>query len=205
MTFVLALAAGALGYALARLAFDLRAQARLRARVGASGRPGPWAAIRSSASRALRRRALRRSAEAEAADVLDLAACLAASGLPARRALREAAVGGGGLSWVIRRAFEVDELGGSFLEALEGGCAELGIPEGRSLVRALRSAETLGTPLSRVLREEAERSRERRRTAVTRAADALPFQLALVTTLFFLPSLLVVALVPSLINFLARW
>ncbi|MBX6350335.1 MAG: type II secretion system F family protein [Clostridia bacterium] len=204
MTSAVAAAAGLAAALLVRPALGVFEARRIRARLGVlEGDRARDLAL--AAKGALRRRALRRSAEAEAADLLDLAACLAASGFPARRALRGAAVFGGGLSWSVRRAAVVDELGGSFLEALESACAALGIPEGRSLVRALRSAETLGTPLARVLREEAERSRERRRMAVARAADALPFQLALVTTLFLLPSLLVVSLVPSVINFLARW
>lgn len=147
----------------------------------------------------------RRLAEREAPDLLDTAACLAAAGLPAREALRIAASGPGVLSAAIREACQADDFGAPFLEALEEACERVGIPEGRSVARALRSAETLGASLAGTLREEAARSRERERLRVIQSADALPFKLALVTALFFLPALLVVVFVPSVLNFLERW
>lgn len=180
--------------------------------MGASGRfvPAavtlllPWAAGRVSA-RVVKER-LRRSAEDEAPDVLDLAACLAAGGLSPREALAQAAASGSGaLSRAVRQAVERAQLGADFLAELDAACLRLQAQEGAALARALVAAEALGAPVADVLRAEADRSRERQRLRRIQQADALPFKLTVVMALFFLPAILAVVLVPSALNFLARW
>jgi tight adherence protein C len=64
-------------------------------------------------------------------------------------------------------------------------------------------AEQTGSSLARVLRDQAEYIRVRRRERAMAKALALPAKLVVPTVLFFVPAILVLALGPVYFNFLS--
>lgn len=156
--------------------------------------------------RRMRAKARQKAAFRAAPALLDLAAALMASGSSMQEGLIHAAAEETDpLSQAIQRAHQRSRMGEPFLRALQKVSEEEGIWVGQFLARTLHIHESLGVPLSRTLREEAQRHRELARLEFMQAMESLPMKLTLVTLVFFLPPLLAVILVPQFLQFLALW
>lgn len=81
-----------------------------------------------------------------------------------------------------------------------------GISEARRLRSMLLQAEVLGTPVSTVLAALSQEADDEERHEMEQRFNALPVKLSVVTVLFLLPPVLIVAIVPHLLIFLkSRW
>ena len=91
-------------------------------------------------------------------------------------------------------------IGESRSHALRRMSDRVDIPELTSVVSALIQSEQLGTPLGRILRTQAEESRQRRRIAAEERATKAPVKMVIPTGLFIFPAMLIVIIAPAMIK-----
>ena len=91
-------------------------------------------------------------------------------------------------------------IGESRSEALRKMADRVDIPELTSVVNSLIQAEQLGSPLGRMLRIQAEESRNRRQVAAEERAMKAPVKMLVPTALFIFPAMFVVILGPALLS-----
>jgi tight adherence protein C len=84
--------------------------------------------------------------------------------------------------------------------ALRKMAERVDLPEVNSVVNSLVQAEQLGSPLGRMLRVQAQESRNRRQIAAEERAMKAPVKMLIPTVLFIFPAMFVVMLGPALIN-----
>jgi tight adherence protein C len=84
--------------------------------------------------------------------------------------------------------------------ALRKMAERVDLPEVSSVVNSLVQAEQLGSPLGRMLRVQAEESRNRRQIAAEEQAMKAPIKMLIPTVLFIFPAMFVVILGPALIK-----
>lgn len=91
-------------------------------------------------------------------------------------------------------------------QALKSMAHRVRLPAISSFANALVQGENLGTPIARVLKEQASTARVQLKQAEEARASAVPLILTVCTVLFFLPALLVILLLPNVLAFLdATW
>ncbi len=91
-------------------------------------------------------------------------------------------------------------IGESRSKALRKMADRVEIPELTSVVNSLIQAEQLGSPLGRMLRIQAEESRNRRQVAAEERAMKAPVKMLVPTALFIFPAMFVVILGPALLE-----
>ena len=84
--------------------------------------------------------------------------------------------------------------------ALRRMAARVDLPEISSVVNSLIQAEHLGSPLGRMLRVQAQESRNRRQVAAEEQAMKAPIKMLIPTVLFIFPAMFVVILGPAMIK-----
>lgn len=84
--------------------------------------------------------------------------------------------------------------------ALRKMAERIDLPEVSSVVNSLIQAEQLGSPLGRMLRVQAQESRDRRQIAAEERAMKAPIKMLIPTVLFIFPAMFVVILGPALIS-----
>ena len=92
-------------------------------------------------------------------------------------------------------------IGESRANALRKMADRVAVPELSSVVSSLIQAEQLGSPLGRMLRVQAQESRNRRQVAADEQAMKAPVKMILPTALLIFPAMFIVILVPALISF----
>lgn len=92
------------------------------------------------------------------------------------------------------------QLGRSRVEALRELQRRVDHPDLDSLVLSLVQADSLGMPLTRILRTQATEMRRRRRQRVREAAAKLPVKMLFPMVLFIFPALFVVVLGPAVLG-----
>jgi tight adherence protein C len=92
-------------------------------------------------------------------------------------------------------------IGETRTNALRKMAERVAVPELNSVVSALIQAEQLGSPLGRMLRVQAQESRNRRQVAADEQAMKAPVKMILPTALLIFPAMFIVILVPALISF----
>ena len=91
-------------------------------------------------------------------------------------------------------------IGESRSKALRKMAERVEIPELTSVVNSLIQAEQLGSPLGRMLRIQAEESRNRRQIAAEERAMKAPVKMLVPTAVFIFPAMFVVILGPALLK-----
>jgi tight adherence protein C len=91
-------------------------------------------------------------------------------------------------------------IGESRQNALQKMVRRVDTPEFSAFVRAVIQADQLGISLGRILKVQAEDSRERRQLAAEEKAQKAPIKMLFPTVLFIFPALFVVVLGPALLN-----
>lgn len=129
------------------------------------------------------------------------------SGLELMEAVRLAAgLSPGPVGRVLRRALAEVDAGREKIAALRAAGRSAGSREVQSFIAAVTQGLQLGTPVSRVLRIQADNLQARRRQALEARISGLPTKLTVVTVVFFLPALFVLSVLPNLLAFLgSRW
>jgi tight adherence protein C len=84
--------------------------------------------------------------------------------------------------------------------ALRKMAERVDLPEVNSVVNSLIQAEQLGSPLGRILRVQAQESRNRRQIAAEERAMKAPVKMLVPTVLFIFPAMFVVILGPAIIS-----
>jgi len=84
--------------------------------------------------------------------------------------------------------------------ALRRMADRVNLPEVNSVVNSLIQADQLGSPLGKMLRVQAEESRNRRQIAAEERAMKAPIKMLIPTVLFIFPAMFVVILGPALIK-----
>jgi len=138
--------------------------------------------------------------------MLDAMATASASGLDLRTAFQAACRRTSG---ALRQEMDKVSLrvaGGMSLSQALKAMEKDGISEARRLRSMLLQAEVLGTPVSTVLAALSQEADDEERHEMEQRFNALPVKLSVVTVLFLLPPVLIVAIVPHLLIFLkSRW
>lgn len=134
-------------------------------------------------------------------DVLDQMSVCVEAGLGFDAAmLRAAKSAGGPLAEELGRTIQDIRLGASRSDALNALVARSSVQEVRFFARALIQAEKTGIPMAKVLRVQAEDSRERRRQRAEERAMKLPVKMLGPLMLCILPSLFIVVLGPAIMK-----
>lgn len=106
----------------------------------------------------------------------------------------------------LRAALVEVDAGRETSAALRAMAARIGGEEVAAFVGALVQGLSLGAPVARVLRIQADGLRVKRRQALEARIASLSLKLTVVTILFFVPALFVLAVLPNLMAFLGgRW
>ncbi len=92
-------------------------------------------------------------------------------------------------------------IGETRANALRKMADRVAVPELSSVVSSLIQAEQLGSPLGKMLRIQAQESRNRRQVAADEQAMKAPVKMILPTALLIFPAMFIVILVPALISF----
>lgn len=134
-------------------------------------------------------------------DVLDQMSVCVEAGLGFDAAmLRAAKSAGGPLGEELGRTIQDIRLGSSRSDALNALVSRSSVPEVRFFARALIQAEKTGIPMAKVLRVQAEDSRERRRQRAEEKAMKLPVKMLGPLMLCILPSLFIIVLGPAIMK-----
>lgn len=146
-------------------------------------------------------RRLRREADAEVPQLLDLLAAASSAGLGAALALRRAAEAlrgplGGELQIAIGRV----ELGGRWRDELTAVSERLDLPDLRRTVAALARTETLGASLATACVDLATEVRQSRRARTTERARTAPVKMLFPLVFLVLPAFLLLTVVPVLLT-----
>jgi tight adherence protein C len=99
-----------------------------------------------------------------------------------------------------RELLKAIRLGTPRPEALRGLAKRTGLPEMRTFAAAVIQAEQLGVSISRVLRNQSQAVRTRRRQKVEEKAMALPVKMLFPLILFIFPTVFIVVLGPVVIS-----
>jgi tight adherence protein C len=75
----------------------------------------------------------------------------------------------------------------------------------KSIMNSIIQADTMGLGLSKVLRTQAQRTREKQRQTVKEAAMKAPIKMMFPLVLFIFPTLFIVLLGPVIVNLVTRW
>lgn len=87
-------------------------------------------------------------------------------------------------------------------ESLRTLANRLGLEEVKSFATLLQQSKELGTSLSEALKVYSEEMKHKRLSAAEEKAYALPAKLSIPVTAFILPTVLLVAILPSIVRFM---
>lgn len=148
-----------------------------------------------------RTRTRRESMQRQLPDALDIVAVSVEAGLGFDAALAKL---GEHLQGPIVEEFSLVlgelRIGESRTVALRRMAARVDLPEVNAVVNSLVQADQLGSPLGKMLRVQAEESRNRRQVAAEERAMKAPIKMLIPTVLFIFPAMFVVILGPALIK-----
>lgn len=160
--------------------------------------PGTWA-------RRIREKRCRRIAR-DLPKLADILLISVESGLNITQAVLETSARlEGPLGDEMRRVSDEVWAGMPLNAALQRAVQNSGVEQFRGLVNALVRAETYGTGLADTLNDFRDQTLQDLRRRAETAIAAAPQKLTLVTVCFYLPALLILVVVPSLIRFGDRW
>lgn len=181
----------------------------------ASGVPGPWGlvgALCASAAYGLslressRRRKWIEEIKSQWPLMLDAMATASTSGLDLRTAFHVAARRTTGALRLEMDRVSLRAAGGQSLSQALTVMEKDGVAMARRLRSMLVQAEVLGTPVSTVLSALAQEAEDGERHELEQRFNALPLKLSVITVVFLLPPVLIVAIVPHLLIFLrSQW
>lgn len=136
-------------------------------------------------------------------DVLDQLTISVEAGLGFEAALaRIVQTDSGPLAQELGRMLQDIQLGTRRVDALDALARRSGVDDLRSVVLALRQAESLGAPLAATLRTLALEMREKRRFRAEERAHQLPVKMIFPLGLCIMPALMIVILGPAIISYL---
>lgn len=136
-------------------------------------------------------------------DVLDQLTISVEAGLGFEAALaRIVQTDSGPLAQELGRMLQDIQLGARRVDALDALARRCGVDDLRSVVLALRQAESLGAPLAGTLRTLALEMREKRRFRAEERAHQLPVKMIFPLGLCIMPALMIVILGPAIISYL---
>jgi tight adherence protein C len=139
--------------------------------------------------------------------VVDLLALCAGAGMNLHQAVELAGgMAEGEMAGELRRAAAEVHVGRRPIAALREVSLRTGLPEVEALVAALAQAETFGTPVSRILSDQASLARSLARQQVEARVGRLPVLLTVCSLVFLFPALFVLVLLPNVLAFIqGRW
>jgi tight adherence protein C len=137
-------------------------------------------------------------------NILDLLCVSVEAGLGFDAALhRVAHQTTGPLAGELARALQEMQIGKSREEALRGLAGRVAVEELRAFVAALVQASELGIPIGKILREQANEMRVKRRQRAEEAAQKVPVKITFPVALCILPALFIVVLGPGILGILS--
>ncbi len=143
-----------------------------------------------------------RQARNELVKVLDLLVVYTTAGVPLAGSLDHLAkVHKGILSPYLARGAQDIMSGKPASSAFRPLMDEMEVEEISCFVQALARAERLGTPLTEFFLRESKSLRRRRSLDLQYRAGVIPLKLTMCTTLFFLPSIIVLVIFPNILAF----
>ena len=132
------------------------------------------------------------------ADALDLLVISVEAGLGFDAALRQVAINSDGpLAAEFGRMLQEVQMGKTRAGALEALAERTGVPDVQIFVRSIVQADALGIPVARVLHEQANQMRVKRRQYAEERAQKVPVKIMVPLVLFIMPALFIVVIGPG--------